>query len=129
MRLPYSTLRKTLRLVTDEPEDLTDPTDISYVYSGYAPMSIRLVQCVVQKGALVKANDSAVADASASSRKLGRGKMKAHPIVGWKGFEDILESLPGETFDITPNGPGDSISSAASMLSSSKSLTGEVNYR
>lgn len=30
----------------------------------------------------------------------GTGKVQAHPIVGWKGFEDVMTILPGETFDI-----------------------------
>ena len=31
-------------------------------------------------------------------------KVQAHPIVGWKGFEDVLASIPGETVDFVPKG-------------------------
>lgn len=85
--------------------------DISYVYSGYAPISVRLVQCVAQKGgvlsnpALDKASttegDSVDGIADLSS---GTTKVQAHPIVGWKGFEDVLTSIPGETVDFVPKG-------------------------
>lgn len=39
----YNTLRKSLRLTVEEVNE-REPTDISYVYSGYAPMSVRLAQ-------------------------------------------------------------------------------------
>ena len=117
-KLPYNSLRKSLRLITDEIEEVEDPTDISYVYSGFAPMSIRLVQCVVQKGALLKASDSN--GEPSTSRKPGQTKMKAHPIVGWKGFEDVLDILPGATIDVIPKGPEDSTSPAATALTSSE---------
>ena len=31
-------------------------------------------------------------------------KVQAHPILGWKGFEDVLASIPGETVDFVPKG-------------------------
>ena len=34
----------------------------------------------------------------------GTTKVQAHPIVGWKGFEDVLASMPGETVDFVPKG-------------------------
>ena len=85
--------------------------DISYVYSGYAPISVRLVQCVAQKGgvlsnpALDKTNktDGESAD-GATDVTSGTTKVQAHPIVGWKGFEDVLASMPGETVDFVPKG-------------------------
>lgn len=78
----FPTLRKQLRLVVDDAED-PDSDDISFAYSGYAPLSVRLVQCVAQKGAVL----SAPAGSEAAS-----ARPKAHPIVGWKGFEDVLSS-------------------------------------
>ena len=86
--------------------------DISYVYSGYAPISVRLVQCVAQKGgvlsnpALDKTNrptEGEPVDDTADARS-GSMKVQAHPIVGWKGFEDVLASIPGETVDFIPKG-------------------------
>ncbi|KAG8691360.1 hypothetical protein FRC11_004686 [Ceratobasidium sp. 423] len=86
---PYSSLRKSLRLLTDSPED--NPTDVSYTYSGYAPLSCRLVQAVVQKGAVLGAG---------SNTDTGARQAQAHPVVGWKGFEDVIKSIPGETVDV-----------------------------
>ena len=86
--------------------------DISYVYSGYAPISVRLVQCVAQKGgvlsnpALDKTNKPTEEESPDGSLDGGSGstKVQAHPIVGWKGFEDVLASIPGETVDLVPKG-------------------------
>ena len=86
--------------------------DISYVYSGYAPISVRLVQCVAQKGGVLsnpaldkssKGTEGESAD-SAVDEGTGTTKVQAHPIVGWKGFEDVLASIPGETVDFFPKG-------------------------
>ncbi|CAG8487222.1 8957_t:CDS:10 [Diversispora eburnea] len=73
-RNPYAYIRKSLRLIVDEVEE-NNPHDISYVYSGYAPLSVRLLQCVVTKG------DNGIKN------------------NGWKGYEDVLRMLPGKTFD------------------------------
>ena len=72
--------------------------DISYVYSGYAPISVRLVQCVAQKGGVLsnpaldktKTVEGESADGATDARN-GTTKVQAHPIVGWKGFEDVLD--------------------------------------
>ncbi|XP_053557731.1 vacuolar protein sorting-associated protein 33A [Bombina bombina] len=45
----YPTIRKTLRLWSDDINE-QNPTDISYVYSGYAPLSVRLAQVLVRPG-------------------------------------------------------------------------------
>lgn len=95
-----------MRLVTEEePDSLEEPLDISYVYSGYAPLSVRLVQCVVEKGGVLGvpgASDSV--DGGKKGKTSQLGKVRAHPILGWKGFEDVLESLPGETIDVVQTG-------------------------
>lgn len=86
--------------------------DISYVYSGYAPISARLVQCVAQKGGVLsnpaldktnKPTEGELADGAVDAEN-GSTKVQAHPIVGWKGFEDVLASIPGETVDFVPKG-------------------------
>ncbi|KAI8318287.1 vacuolar protein sorting-like protein r-vps33a [Martensiomyces pterosporus] len=61
----------TLNLIVSDVRE-NDPDDVSYVYSGYAPMSIRLLQC------------------------LSTGGVKS----GWKGWDDVLAELPGETVDL-----------------------------
>lgn len=103
-KLPFTTVRKSLRLLIDDnPEALEElENDISYVYSGYAPISIRLVQCVAQKSGVIS-NPAEKASMDDRDRK-GKGatskKLFAHPIVGWKGFEDVLSTIPGKTFDM-----------------------------
>ncbi|RAL13796.1 Sec1 family protein [Aspergillus homomorphus CBS 101889] len=95
-RTNYNTLRKTLRLVVEEVSE-KDPNDVAYVYSGFAPLSIRLVQCVLQKPyvlSLVRGGPVATvapSPASASS-------------PGWLGFEDVVKSARGATFSIVQKG-------------------------
>jgi len=88
----FPSLRKSLRLVVDDVNDAA-PNDISYVYSGYAPLSIRLVQCASQKSAVLSTPSD---EANSGGR---RAIPQAHPIAGWKGFEDVLASIPGKTVD------------------------------
>ena len=118
-KLPFNTVRKSLRLLIDDnPEALEEvENDISFVYSGYAPISVRLVQCVAQKNGVISnpavdkatdrttnqnasANSMNQGDADGKGKSVASKKLYAHPIVGWKGFEDILGALPGKTFDI-----------------------------
>ncbi|KIR34577.1 ATP-binding protein [Cryptococcus deuterogattii MMRL2647] len=87
----FPALRKSLRLLVDDINDAV-PNDISYVYSGYAPLSIRLVQCVTQKNAILSGPTEEV-----SGRRV---LPKAHNISGWKGFEDVLAGIPGSTVDV-----------------------------
>lgn len=106
-KYPYTLLRKSLRLLIDDnPEALEEvENDISYVYSGYAPISIRLIQCIAQKGGVL--SNPAEKEKSTSETTAGvsktSNKVHAHPIVGWKGFEDVVGAIPGETIDVVPN--------------------------
>ena len=106
LKYPFVSLRKSLRLLIDDnPEALDEvENDISFVYSGYAPISIRLIQCVAQKGGVIsnpaekeKANNDM---SNKSEQKNSMGKVQAHPIVGWKGFEDVVNVIPGQTVEI-----------------------------
>lgn len=45
----YATLRKSLHLIVEDVNEV-NPTDISYVYSGYAPLSVRLAQFLTKPG-------------------------------------------------------------------------------
>jgi vacuolar protein sorting-associated protein 33A len=93
----YTYLRKELRLIIDEYSE-QDPEDIAYVYSGYAPLSIRIIQCVLQKQYL---------------QSLHRSPLPLTPSsTGWTGFEDILKSAKGPTFNIAQK-PGDEKASSA----------------
>ncbi|KAJ4002193.1 Sec1-like protein [Lentinula boryana] len=110
-KLPFASLRKSLRLLIDDNPEAMDEVenDISFVYSGYAPISVRLVQCVAQKGGVLSnpAEKEKVTTASDGSKNAqAGGKVQAHPIVGWKGFEDILATIPGKTVDEVQNPVG-----------------------
>ncbi|KZT73220.1 Sec1-like protein [Daedalea quercina L-15889] len=123
-KYPYAGLRKSLRLIIEDPDSEEDlENDISYVYSGYAPISVRLVQCVAQKGGVLSnpAADREKAKGGADGNKskgLTSQKVQAHPIVGWKGFEDVVASIPGGTVDIVQKEPGglDGTSATATSL-------------
>ena len=98
---PFEYLRKSLRLLIDDtPEGREEvENDISYVYSGYAPISVRLVQCIAQKGGVLSnpaEKEKSGGDGSAETS----AKVQAHPIVGWKGFEEVAAAIPGETVDV-----------------------------
>jgi vacuolar protein sorting-associated protein 33A len=113
-------MRKSLRLLIDDnPEALDEvENDISFTYSGYAPISVRLVQCVAQKGGVLSnpANKAGIDDGDGNARATATaGKVQAHPIIGWKGFEDLAGSIPGETFDLVQRDVGAEGTTALSM--------------
>ncbi|KAI8990602.1 Sec1-like protein [Trametes punicea] len=124
LKYPYSSLRKSLRLLIEDPDPLEElENDISYVYSGFAPISVRLVQCVAQKGGVLSnpalEKDRKGVGGEDGSKKTPSGPMvQAHPIVGWKGFEDVVSSIPGETVDIVQKSPGGQDGSALPPVSS-----------
>lgn len=114
----YSNLRKVLRLIVDEVNE-QDPNDIAYVYSGYAPLSIRLVQCILQKQyivALSKSGSSAPPPATPSANSSTTG-----PAAGWTGFEDLLKSVRGATFNIVQKGHNERAVKARAALTGSGS--------
>ena len=88
----YAYLRKPLRLIVDEVNE-SDPQDIAYVYSGYAPLSVRLVQCILQKPYLLSLTKPSSTAAAPSTPGISSA---AH---GWQGFEDALRAVKGETFN------------------------------
>ncbi|KAJ2158325.1 Vacuolar protein-sorting-associated protein 33 [Coemansia sp. RSA 552] len=117
-----SFLRKTLNLIVGDGRD-DDPDDVGYVYSGYAPLSIRLLQCLV--------HDPAVYTPSSSSRyasllrPLGAGGSRPAQRdgqnlggvkSGWGGWEDVLAELPGETVDQTQVPSSTSAATADEMV-------------
>jgi len=81
---PFALARKPLRLIVDDVDE-SNPSDISYVFSGYAPLGVRLVQCALGGGA-----DAASAAGAAGS---------AGGLNGWRGLEEVVKALPGATFD------------------------------
>ncbi|KAK1236705.1 Vacuolar protein-sorting-associated protein 33 [Marasmius sp. AFHP31] len=108
-KFPFSALRKSLRLlIDDDAESLSGvENDISFVYSGWAPISIRLVQCVAQKGGVLSnpAEKERFGTQTGANEERGSEKVQAHPIIGWKGFEDVMALIPGETADVNMKDP------------------------
>jgi len=104
----YTYLRKALRLIVDEVNE-HDPNDIAYVYSGYAPLSVRLVQCVIQKSYLhsitSRGGNAATATGGASQ--------------GWRGFDEAVKHVRGATFDVIQHGEGDKAVKARALLTGS----------
>jgi len=95
-RTSYSGLRKLLRLIVDEVNEHS-PDDISYVYSGFAPLSVRLVQCAIQKQYLQMTTKGGKAVAGVVN-VAGAGS------PGWKGFEETLKNVKGKTVDEVQHG-------------------------
>jgi len=105
----YTYLRKALRLIVDEVNE-HDPNDIAYVYSGYAPLSVRLVQCILQKQYLT----SITRGGSANNAAVATGG----PSQGWRGFDDAVKHVRGQTFDEVQKGEDKAVK-ARSLLSGS----------
>lgn len=103
----YTYLRKQLRLIVDEVNE-QDPNDISYVYSGYAPLSVRLVQCVLQKQFLQAFVKSASNTAQANGGGVGSG---------WRGFEEAVKHVRGHTIDQVQAGEDKAAKARALMTS------------
>lgn len=86
----YTYLRKQLRLIVDEVKE-DDPNDVAYVYSGYAPLSIRLVQCILQKQYLMSLTKGA-------GNLAGNAAAASSATQGWHGFDDAVKHVRGQTF-------------------------------
>lgn len=100
----YTYLRKQLRLIVDEVNE-HDPNDIAYVYSGYAPLSIRLVQCILQKQYLLsitRGNGATNAPGPATGGS-----------QGWRGFDEAVKHARGQTFDEVQKGEDKAVKARA----------------
>ncbi|KAL7927743.1 Sec1-like protein [Trichoderma austrokoningii] len=111
----YTYLRKQLRLIVDEVQE-DDPNDIAYVYSGYAPLSIRLVQCVLQKQYLLSVTKGNGA-ANASGTVPGAGAQ------GWHGFDEAVKHVRGQTFYELQKGEDKAIKARALLSGSGHKQT------
>jgi hypothetical protein len=102
----WNATRKSLHLWIDEVKE-SDPNDIAYVFSGYAPLSVRLVQCILQKAHLHQLTNPKAASASAAPGG-----------TGWKGFEEAISRIRGATVDVTQKGSDADASHARKTLRS-----------
>jgi vacuolar protein sorting-associated protein 33A len=87
----YEVAREQLRLITEVDE--RDPNDISYVFSGYAPLSIRLFELLWNQqqrgGGLPTPPPTQVTGGDEATRD------------GWllpRQFDELVKALPGTTF-------------------------------
>ena len=105
----YTPLRKSLKVWDDEVNE-AEPNDISYTFSGYAPLSVRLVQSIVQKQTLANAIKPPT-DPRASAQ--------ANPLAqGLRIFDDASKYVRGATFDETQRGDEKAVK-ARSLLNGS----------
>lgn len=112
----YAYLRKQLRLIVDEVSE-QDPNDIAYVYSGYAPLSVRLVQCIIQKQflqAFIKGgsagNGTAAAGGAIAATEAAAASTGSQ---GWRGFDDAVKHACGQTFDELQKGEDKAVKARA----------------
>ena len=113
----YAYLRKTLRLIVEDVNE-QEPSDIAYVYSGYAPLSIRLVQCIIQKPylfSLTKPGSSGGTVAPSSTITSSSSNS------GWHGFEDAVKSVRGDSFNRVQKGDEQAVKARHLLHASSRS--------
>lgn len=106
----YTYLRKALRLIVDEVNE-HDPNDIAYVYSGYAPLSVRLVQSILQKQYLTSITRGGNANNAAGVPTGGASQ-------GWRGFEEAVKHARGVTFDEVQKGEDRAVKARALLTGS-----------
>jgi hypothetical protein len=106
----YTYLRKALRLIVDEVNE-HDPNDIAYVYSGYAPLSVRLVQSILQKQYLTSITRGGNANNAAGVATSGASQ-------GWRGFDEAVKHARGATFDEVQKGEDKAVKARALLTGS-----------
>ncbi|KAK6207407.1 Vacuolar protein-sorting-associated protein 33 [Pestalotiopsis sp. IQ-011] len=109
----YTYLRKQLRLIVDEVNE-HDPNDIAYVYSGYAPLSIRLVQCILQKQYLMSITRGSAGGANSGASSGAQG---------WRGFDEAVKHARGPTFDDVQKGEDKAVKARALLSGSGDKKT------
>ena len=107
----WNTVRKSLTLWVEEVKE-ADPNDIAYVFSGYAPLSVRLVQCILQKSYLQSLINTKLSSVTAAAT--------ASSGSDWKDFDDTLSRIRGATVDVVQKGSDSSASNARKTLRGNK---------
>ena len=74
-RTEYTSARRNLKLIMEDVNE-DEPSEVAYVYSGYAPLSVRLVQCILQRGYISSISRGLFA--SALARSGGGGSSTSH---------------------------------------------------
>ncbi|KAJ3079434.1 Vacuolar protein sorting-associated protein 33A [Physocladia obscura] len=121
VRVPFANTRKALSVIVDDIDE-QNPMDVAYVHSGYAPVSIRLIEAATgvgkfrssggggtngkknDVGASGGTSDGSGANPAGGSVRGGGGgggSSAGKRKVGWEGMEEILKAVPGgESFEI-----------------------------
>ncbi|KAH7076922.1 Sec1 family-domain-containing protein [Paraphoma chrysanthemicola] len=109
----YTPLRKSLKIWDDDVNE-AEPNDISYTFSGYAPLSVRLVQSIIQKQTL------------ANTIKPPSNPGAPNPLAqGLRIFDDASKYVRGATFDETQTGEEKAIK-ARNLLNGSHNDAGKT---
>ena len=106
----FAQVRKPLRLIVDDIDE-SSPEDIAYVYSGYAPLSVRLVQ-----HALGLSNPATGFMGNLPGVSSGLRERPSARFVGWNGLEDVMRVLPGAVFEEVQKSDGQDKSRGMSLL-------------
>lgn len=98
----FSQSRKPFKLIVDDVDE-QNANDLSYVFSGYAPLFARLVQGIIEERKVSSSNSNTAN--SGSSTAATSTTVAAHTSVsaatpgkslnGWKNLEDAVRLLPG----------------------------------
>ncbi|GAA5837209.1 hypothetical protein JCM3766R1_002160 [Sporobolomyces carnicolor] len=94
----FATARKPLRLIVDDVDE-SHPVDMSYVYSGYAPVTVRLVQCALGGSNAVSLSSSSNGGGGGGTIPGRGGGAGPESLNGWKGLEELLKAFEGDAFD------------------------------
>ncbi|KAF2716736.1 Sec1-like protein [Polychaeton citri CBS 116435] len=104
----WNAVRASLKLWLEDVRE-QEPDDPAYVFSGYAPLTVRLVQSVLQKSSL----QALVNPKAAAAAPLTSGS-------GFKGFEDTIGRIKGATVDVVQKGRDEDASAARKTLRGNK---------
>lgn len=111
----YTPLRKTLKIWDDEVNE-AEPNDISYTFSGYAPLSVRLVQSIIQRITLANSIKPPAPGQSGAANPLAQGL---------RMFDDASKYVRGATFDEVQKGEEKAVK-ARSLLNGSHGEAGKT---
>jgi len=111
----YVATRKALKLFVEDVDE-ADPSDVAYVFSGYAPLSVRIVQCALQKSYLASLTSARAGAAVAGGGGSNKSPATSAATQGWKGFEDVLARVKGATVDEVQRGADEGASRARAAV-------------
>jgi len=94
---PYQKLKMDLKLIIEEMNE-TEQSDIAYVYSGYAPISIRLVEKLMELPKKQQITNDAPSEESSSQNRSSMHLSESKPWkTGWDAvqIDNLIKDCPG----------------------------------